>query len=69
MITGYALTALILFIIHLALRDRYRNSITRCALWAAFWPLDVAICLRDWLRNGPGDGGEINAAKLIRYMK
>jgi hypothetical protein len=69
MITAYGITAAILFLIHLALRDRYKNSITRCAIWAALWPLDVAICIRDWIRHAPKDGGDINNADLIRKMK
>lgn len=66
MITAYGLTAAILFLIHLALREKYKNSITRCAFWAALWPLDIAVCFWEWR---PRDGGEISNAKLILKMK
>lgn len=67
--TAYAITALILFLIHLSLRSQYRNSVTRCALWAAFWPLDVAICVREWIRQHGNDGGEINNSAMILKMR
>jgi hypothetical protein len=69
MLTSYGLIASILFMIHLTLRSTYRNSVSRCFVWAAFWPLDVAICIRDWIRHAPKDGGDINNADLIRKMK
>jgi hypothetical protein len=69
MIQGYGLTALVLFLIHLATRARYRRTVTRCAIWAALWPLDVAICVREWLRHGPRGGGDINTAALALRLR
>ena len=69
MFTSYGLVAATLFIIHLNLRSVYRNSVTRCAIWALFWPLDVAICVREWIRQHGNDGGEINNSAMILKMR
>ena len=69
MSTAYGLTALILFLIHLSLRSRYRNTVTSCAIWAALWPLDVAICVREWIRQQGNDGGDINNSAMILKMR
>lgn len=69
MLTAYGLTALILFLIHLSLRSRYRNTVTRCAFWAALWPLDVAICVREWIRQHGNDGGDINNSAMILKLR
>jgi hypothetical protein len=66
MIASYGLTAAILFLVHITLKDKYRNSITRCAFWALFWPLDVAVCLWEFR---PRDGGEVNTAALLLKMR
>ena len=67
--TAYAITALILFLVHVSLRSRYRNTVTSCAIWALFWPLDVAICVREWLRQHGNDGGDINNSAMILKMR
>ena len=67
--TAYAITALILFLVHVSLRSRYRNSVTRCFVWAALWPLDVAICVREWMRQHGNDGGDINNSAMILKMR
>ncbi|CAB4169809.1 hypothetical protein UFOVP901_5 [uncultured Caudovirales phage] len=69
MSTAYGITALLLFLIHLSLRGVYRNSVTRCAIWALFWPLDVAICVREWIRQQGNDGGDINNSAMILKMR
>lgn len=66
MITAYGLTAAFLFLIHLVLRDKYRNSITRCAFWAALWPLDIAVCFWEWR---PKEGGHVDTASLLLKMR
>ena len=67
--TAYAITALILFLVHVSLRSRYRNTVTSCAIWALFWPLDVAICVREWIRHHPREGGDINNSAMILKMR
>lgn len=69
MITSYGLTALILFLVHLALREKYNNTAMRCLIWACLWPLDIAACFWCWIRHAPREGGEINSSKLILKMK
>ncbi len=69
MIESYIITALLLFVTHLVLRNTYRNTVTRCAIWAVFWPLDVAICVREWLRQHGNDGGDINNSAMILKMR
>ena len=69
MFESYAVVALLLFTAHIVLRRRYGNTVFRCFLWAVLWPLDVAICVRDWLRHHPKEGGQINNAALALEMR
>jgi len=68
MFESYAVVALLLFTAHIVLRRRYGNTVFRCFLWAVLWPLDVAICFRDWARTAPR-GGDIDNAQLTKKLR
>lgn len=69
MLEAYTYTALVLFAVHITLRERYNNTVLRCAVWAALWPVDIAAVVYEWVRSNKAVGGDIDPAQLVRKLK